>query len=248
MIVLALLSWQDDMGLVAPEIRLAFQIAAITSVLYFLPREAVVFGDVLPLWADRLITGFCWLWFINLFNFMDGIDGIAGTQTLFICVGIVIIGVIVGFPTAFLNISTVIAAAAAGFLWWNWSPAKIMLGDIGAITLGFILGWLLIRLAMAGQLAAAFILPLYFLADSTLTILLRIYRRERFWQPHKTHFYQRTAEALQSHATVVLRIAIANFALLGAAILSVFYPLAGIALGVATVTLLMVHFHRIFRS
>src|SRR3546814_6996156 len=73
-------------------------------------------------------------------------------------------------PPASLFLGASIAAAAAGFLWWNWHPAKVFLGDVGSVPLGFLLGWLLLGLAAAGDWAAALILPLYYLADATIPL------------------------------------------------------------------------------
>src|SRR3546814_11753862 len=80
-------------------------------------------------------------------------------------------------PPASLFLGASIAAAAAGVLWWNWHPAKVFLGDVGSVPLGFLLGWLLLGLAAAGHWAPALILPLYYLADATITLACRALRR-----------------------------------------------------------------------
>src|SRR3546814_9909535 len=105
-------------------------------------------------------------------------------------------------PPAALFLGASIAAAAAGFLWWNWHPAKVFLGDVGSVPLGFMLGWLLLGLAAAGHWAPALILPLYYLADATITLACRALRRERVWRAHREHFYQRAVQRGRSHATV----------------------------------------------
>src|SRR3546814_8785143 len=81
-------------------------------------------------------------------------------------------------------------------------PAKVFLGDVGSVPLGFLLGWLLLGLAAAGHWAAALILPLYYLADATITLGCRALRREKIWQAHREHFYQRAVQRGRSHATV----------------------------------------------
>ena len=199
----------------------------------------------LPFWVDRVIVGFSWLWFINLFNFMDGIDGIAGVETITICLGFLVLQQAIGPAADLVYLSGILTGAAAGFLIWNWHPAKIILGDVGAIPLGFITGWLLINLALQGQLAAALILPLYYASDATITLFMRLYRREPFWLPHRQHFYQKPILAGYTHAQVVLRIIPANILLLGAAILSLYVPLLSIALAVSIVATLLWHLHTI---
>lgn len=237
--ILAVISWVDDRQNLPRLTRLAVQAIAITLVLTLLPDGKTVFSQNWPLLADRFVTGLCWLWFVNLFNFMDGIDGLAGSEILFICAGLVFIGLEIGFDTPSLHVATVLAGATAGFLWWNWHPAKIFLGDVGSISIGFLLGWLLIQLAMQGYLVAAFLLPAYFVADASLTILKRIYRGEPFWKPHKTHYYQRAATGLGNHLQALWKIIPANFGLLALAIASVDQPLVSALGGVVVVIVIL---------
>lgn len=96
------------------------------------------------------------------------------------------------------------AAVAAGFLIWNWHPARIFMGDVGSVTLGFVLAWLLLRTAGEGEWAPAVILPLIYVSDTGLTYLLKILRGERFWNSHRDHYYQRAVRARGvTHAHVV---------------------------------------------
>ncbi|MCF6198415.1 MAG: glycosyltransferase family 4 protein [Hyphomicrobiaceae bacterium] len=224
---LALMSWVDDRQLVDPLLRFGVQIAAIVLVLATLPGERAVFWDGWPLWLDRFLTGLCWLWFVNLFNFMDGIDGIAGVEMLFVALGLVLVGLKIGTPFAELHILIVLAGASLGFLWWNWSPAHIFLGDVGAVPIGFLLGWFLIELAMRGHLLAALLLPAYFVADATVILLKRLARGEKVWKAHKTHYYQRAAARLGSHEEITKRIVVANIGLAAAALWSLKFPLTG---------------------
>ena len=129
----------------------------------------------------------------------------------------------------------VLAGATAGFLWHNWPPAKIFLGDVGSIPLGFVLGWLLIQLAAEGYLAAALLLPGYFLADATFTLLRRLLAGEAFWRPHRSHFYQRAALALGGHAPVLWRVVALNTALLALALASLYWPLPAFITGLILV-------------
>ena len=207
-----------------------------------------VFADWLPAWLDKGLAAFLWLWFINLFNFMDGIDGLAGTETVVIALGyFLIVGAAgAGDPTA--NLALIIAAAAAGYLIWNWHPAKVMMGDAGSIPLGFLLGWLMIDLAARGHGIAAVILPLYFTVDATLTLAGRLARGEKPWLPHRGHFYQRAVLAGSSPAAVVSRITAANLALMLLAVLSVRYPAPALGGAVAVVGALIAHLAQLARG
>ncbi len=206
---LALVSWLDDLRGVAPALRLLIQIAAATTALGALP--GLVFQGVLPPELDWAATALIWVWFINLFNFMDGIDGIAGVETAAIGLGLFLIGVIFAEPVpGFTLYALSLVAAALGFLRWNWAPAKIFLGDVGSAPLGFLLGYLLLSAAAAGHWVPALILPLYYLADSGITLGQRLVRGEKIWQAHASHFYQHAARALGSHGAVVRAIAVAD--------------------------------------
>ena len=118
----------------------------------------------------------------------------------------------------------VIAAASLGFLWWNWHPAKVFLGDVGSVPLGFLLGWLLLEVLASPLWPVAIILPLYYLADATLTLIRRALRRERIWQAHREHFYQQATGRGLSHARVSLIIAGLNIVLIGLAFASLSEP------------------------
>ncbi|MEK7244665.1 MAG: glycosyl transferase, partial [Pseudomonadota bacterium] len=142
-----------------------------------------------------------------------GIDGIAGTETALVGFGAAVVAALTGAAGGLSLIGVSLVAAATGFLWWNWPPAKIFLGDVGSIPLGFLLGWLLLLLAQQGEWAAALILPLYYLADATLTLIRRVLRRERFWQAHRQHFYQRAARGRMDHAGVTLAVLAAGIVL-----------------------------------
>lgn len=106
-----------------------------------------------------------------------------------------------------------------GFLFHNWHPAKIFLGDIGSVTIGYLMGFFLLVFISAGLWYVALTLPLYYLADGGITLARRILRGEKFWEAHRTHFYQRAAQAAGRHDVVVLKIAACNVVLIGIAML-----------------------------
>ncbi|MFN3077074.1 MAG: MraY family glycosyltransferase, partial [Alphaproteobacteria bacterium] len=222
---LALVSFADDLWGLPPLPRLAAQVAAVFAGLWCLPPESLVFQGLLPLAADRIGAAFLWLWFVNLFNFMDGIDGITGVETLCLSAGLALAGPAVG-----VREGLVLAGAALGFLRWNWHPASIFLGDVGSVPLGYLLGWLLLQAAAGGWWVVALILPSYYLADATLTLARRLWRGENVLQPHRQHFYQRAVQNGRSHARVATMILGANVLLVSLAVLaSREFP--GLALG-----------------
>ncbi len=205
---LAALSFADDLFDLPAALRMAAQAVVVGTGLLALPADSPVAQGLLPMWADRALAWLAWLWFVNLFNFMDGIDGIAGAETVAVALGI---GVVLalgpgGDGGITLALSGAVAGAAAGFLWWNWHPARIFLGDVGSVPLGYLLGWLLLGLAADGAWAAALILPLYYLVDATLTLARRAARGERVWRAHREHFYQRAVQGGLRHDQVTLRI------------------------------------------
>jgi UDP-N-acetylmuramyl pentapeptide phosphotransferase/UDP-N-acetylglucosamine-1-phosphate transferase len=217
---LAGVSWIDDLMTIGPVPRLGAQFAAALAGAFLI--EGAVFQGLLPGPLDMVIAAIGWVWFMNLFNFMDGIDGISGVEAFTIGIGLLLIGVIGALPLdATHGQALAVAAAAAGFLVWNWPPARIFLGDSGSIPLGYLLGWLLLSLAASGAWQAAAILPLFYLADATITLFRRIARGEKFWRAHRDHFYQAAIKRGLSHARVSTAIALVNLLLIGLALFSV---------------------------
>lgn len=218
---LATISWLDDQrqGGLTARVRLGAQALAVCIGVATLPADGYVFGGFLPWWLDRVVTVIGWIWFLNLFNFMDGIDGLAGCEVMGVGLGLALLGLIwFGVPPEFATIPLILTGAAAGFLVWNWYPAKIFMGDVGSITLGFWLAWLLVHAAMNGALAVAIILPLYFLFDATYTLIWRLTRGEKIWQAHRSHFYQVAARGYGRHDKVVWRVLLLNATLVALAL------------------------------
>lgn len=223
--VLMTVSLMDDFRSISPLVRLSAQTLAVTLALPSLQGE--VFQGLLPHWLDMTISGIAWLWFINLFNFMDGIDGITGVETISIAGGIAIIALLGHVPDYWFVYSSVIVAAAMGFLWWNWHPARLFLGDVGSVPLGFLLGFLLLQVAAYGYPAIALILPAYYFLDATLTLLKRIAQGHKPWKPHSTHFYQQAVRKGWSHSRVSVYLLMLNVVLLVIALLTLFAVIEG---------------------
>ena len=242
------ISWMDDRRSLPPLLRFGAQIAAVAIGLTALTSESPVFQGWLPFWLDRVAAAVCWLWFVNLFNFMDGIDGIAGAEAVAVAAGYALVAAVAGAGNPLEQLALVVAAATAGYLYWNWHPARVFMGDTGSIALGFLLGWLMIDLACRGLWAAAGILPLYFIADATLTLLKRLARGERLWQPHRQHAYQRAVLGGTRPSEVVLRTAVANAVLIALAVASIWHPVLALGAAAAVVAALLANLEGLARA
>lgn len=224
-LVVAVVSGLDDLRGVAVAVRLSAHVACVAVVLAFIPGKFTLFQGLIPVALDRLVAGLAWIWFMNLYNFMDGIDGLAGVETASIGFGVFVLAALIGAPggpatTVAGLVGLILAAAACGFLVLNWHPARVFLGDVGSVPLGFLLGWLLTTFAMWGYWVAALTLPAYYLADATITIAARALRGERVWQAHAGHFYQRAVQRGWSHGRVARFIAGGNVMLVALAAFS----------------------------
>ncbi|MBM09202.1 MAG: glycosyl transferase [Magnetovibrio sp.] len=220
-LLLAAVSWIDDLREIGQVSRFAIHIVCVASALLFAPLGGPIFAGHFPPAIDLFLTALIWVWFINLFNFMDGIDGMAGVQTASIGIGLSLTSMLGEFKEARLAFGLTLAAAAFGFLRWNWHPARIFLGDVGSIPLGFLIGWLLLFLASEGQPLPALILPLYFIVDASITLVRRMSRREKIWQAHREHFYQLAVQRGMSHDQVSSIVAILNMVLIALALVSI---------------------------
>jgi UDP-N-acetylmuramyl pentapeptide phosphotransferase/UDP-N-acetylglucosamine-1-phosphate transferase len=219
------ISWIDDVRSLSAKARLLSQFIAVSLVFWLVPTSNLYFHGLFPLWLDNLIAVFMWIWFINLFNFMDGIDGISIVEASSIGLGVFLLMMLGAVQLNLGLLGLVIAAAAFGFLWWNWQLAKLFLGDVGSVPLGFLLGWLLLEILASPLWPTAIILPLYYLSDATLTLMRRALRGERVWRAHREHFYQQATGRGLSHARVSLMIAGTNILLIAIAVLSLTLPL-----------------------
>lgn len=269
-IALSILSFLDDLRGLGAAVRMGAQLFVVAALLAlptpFGPAVTTILGAggagapwFLPWVLEACIIGFMWLWFINLTNFMDGVDGITGVETISVTGGVAVLWAIMGTDSALVIICVTMIGATAGFLIHNWHPARIFLGDVGSIPIGLLLGWMLLDLAAQGLWASAFLLPLYYLIDATLTLLRRIVRGERFWSAHRTHAYQIAVQRGAKADQVSLRVAILNAFLLALACVAAFlrdHPsipaglieIGALAMGFATCIAVMRHFQTFGRA
>lgn len=156
----------------------------------------------LPVWIAQLVVIVAIAGFVNVFNFMDGADGYAAGASVAALASGAVIATLAGERDVLLATVT-LGAAAAGFLVWNWQPARIFMGDVGSYFLGFEFCALTASDVLAGRGAWLWLILLApFITDGVLTLTRRILRRERFWRAHRTHAYQVLILSGCSHATV----------------------------------------------
>jgi UDP-N-acetylmuramyl pentapeptide phosphotransferase/UDP-N-acetylglucosamine-1-phosphate transferase len=233
----------DDIFSLAPLPRLALQAVAVGAAVATLPAELHAL-PVVPLAVERGVEIVAMLWFVNLVNFMDGIDWITVAETVPITAGLLILALLDAVPQTPALIASALLGAMLGFAPFNRPVAKLFLGDGGSLPIGLVLGWLLVQLAGNGHLAAALLLPLYYLADATITLLRRMARGERITQAHRSHFYQIATTGGFSVMGVVRRVFAANVVLVWLAVVtvlfdSIVFDAIALALGAVEVTLLL---------
>ena len=165
---------------------------------------------------------------------MDGIDGITVSQSLHYSATILLLcfvryDLISNVDMVVVTV-VIIGGWSLGFIYFNWQPAKIFLGDVGSISLGFLIGICLLTIASASAklFAACVIASLYYIADGGMTILIRIVKRERIWEPHLQHFFQKSIKNGKSHQRTVKRIMKCNILLMLLAVQSLYYPVISI--------------------
>jgi UDP-N-acetylmuramyl pentapeptide phosphotransferase/UDP-N-acetylglucosamine-1-phosphate transferase len=155
---------------------------------------------------------------------MDGIDWMTVAEVAPICAAVTVLGVDDALPAYGTVSALALGGATIGFGYFNRPVARLFLGDVGSLPIGLILGWLLLLVAAGGHLIAAIVMPLYYLADATLTLARRLLRRERIFQAHRRHFYQRAIDRGSGVYAVVGRVFAVNLVLGALAAVTVIRP------------------------
>ena len=197
--VISIVSFFDDIYELSPKLRLMVQALVAIGGLYFLGGfDTLTFGifDISNPIFTNIFAFFMIIWFINLYNFLDGINGYAGSQAVFLALA--------GFALFGGNHFLVLAVAVLGFLYWNWNKAKIFMGDVGSTLLGYNIA--IFTIYYANQEATNFwiwiILFGVYWFDATLTLIRRKLNKEKLSQAHKKHAYQRLTQSGWSHYKV----------------------------------------------
>src|ERR1700732_1051986 len=217
---LAAVGMIDDLRPIPVVPRLALQLAAVTLLFATLPSQIRIL-ETIPLSLERTLLILGLLWFINLVNFMDGLDWMTVAEMLPITAALAAFAFFGEAPPDILPIALALAGALLGFAPFNRPVARLFLGDVGSLPIGLLLAWLLILLAGSGHVAAALLVPLYYLADATLTLARRLLAGERVWQAHRTHFYQRATDGGFSVNEIVGRVFVVNLILPALALITV---------------------------
>jgi UDP-N-acetylmuramyl pentapeptide phosphotransferase/UDP-N-acetylglucosamine-1-phosphate transferase len=239
----------DDIRPLPAGLRLILQAMVIAGVIYTLPDQLRVVPQ-LPWWLERLLLLVGGLWFVNLVNFMDGIDWMTVAEVLPVTATLAVLGIAGALPSYGTVLALALGGAMIGFAYFNRPTAKVFLGDVGSLPIGLILGWLLLLVAGSGHLVAAVVMPLYYLADATITLFRRLFRREPFWEAHRTHFYQRATDRGFTTMAVVARVFVVNIGLGVLAVVSVIVPgrpseIAALTAGAILVAWLLATFGRV---
>jgi Fuc2NAc and GlcNAc transferase len=248
-VAVALVGLADDRRSLSAATRLTVHFAAALWALAWLGglppvrvgTQLLSFG-----WAGYVLGAFGIVWALNLFNFMDGIDGIAASEAIFVALAGALLTVSLTDGAGVGFAAVMFAAACAGFLLWNWPPASIFLGDVGSGYLGYVIVVLAVAATRHNPVALWIWLTLggAFFVDATVTLLRRLLRRERVYQAHRSHAYQWLARRWGSHGKVTLAVAAMNLLWLfpwalfaaafpeyaTAAVLAALVPLAPLAL------------------
>jgi len=228
--------------------RLPLQLVAVGIVLAVLPAEARVI-PLLPWWLERAALLIGGVYFVNLVNFMDGIDWMTVAEVVPVTAALALLTLTDALAPREGVIAVALLGAVIGFAPFNRPVAKLFLGDVGSLPIGLLLFWLLLQLAMGGHVTAALLLPLYYIADATVTLSRRVAKGEMITQAHRTHFYQRATDVGFSVPAIVARVFVVNvvlaaLAMVSASAVSAWVRLAALALGATIVAGLLLHFTR----
>lgn len=211
-LLMGLVGWIDDIRPLPPLPRLALQLFCVALVVVALPDNARVLAAV-PLPIERIILVVGGAWFVNLVNFMDGMDWMTVVETVPMTVALVLFWV-AGFlspPAGLLALG--LCGGMLGFAPFNRPVARLFLGDVGSLPIGLVMAYCLFDLAAHGGLVAAILLALYYIADSGVTLIWRLRRGDRVWEAHRLHFYQVATARGYKVREVLARVAAVNVAL-----------------------------------
>lgn len=210
----AILGFLDDHGHIAARWRLLGHFAAASWLLLWvggLPSLQVLGTPIKLGWLGHALALLYLVWMLNLYNFMDGIDGIASVEAVCVCVGGALLYWLTGYSNL-IGVPLALAAAVTGFLIWNFPPARIFMGDAGSGFLGLILAGLSIQAAVVSpQLFWSWLILLgVFIVDATFTLARRLMRGDKVYEAHRSHAYQFATRHFGRHLPVTLAVLVMN--------------------------------------
>ena len=213
--ILAVIGAVDDIRPLDAMPRLVLQAVVVMALVAVLPATLRVI-PFLPWWVERALMVLALVWLVNLTNFMDGIDWITVAEVVPVTAALGVFGLLGAVPGDAALIAFALCGATLGFAPFNRPAARLFMGDVGSLPIGLLLGWLLIHLA-EHHFAAALLLPLYYLADATITLLRRWRRGESLMTSHRSHFYQRALDGGAPVMTIIRHVIVLNVGLAGLA-------------------------------
>jgi UDP-N-acetylmuramyl pentapeptide phosphotransferase/UDP-N-acetylglucosamine-1-phosphate transferase len=242
---LGLVGAVDDIRPLPAGSRLLLQVLAVAAVVIL--SGVRILPDAIPVTIERIVLVLGGVWFVNLVNFMDGLDWITVAEMVPLTGFVALLGSLGIVPAPTALVAAALCGALVGFAPFNRPVARLFLGDVGSLPIGLITGWLMLELAGTGAIAAAILLPLYHLLDATLTLLRRLARREKVWEAHRSHFYQQATTHGWSALTVSAAVLGLNLVLAGLAAVSLAWPAPAIQVvcvlaGLASVGVLLHRF------
>jgi UDP-N-acetylmuramyl pentapeptide phosphotransferase/UDP-N-acetylglucosamine-1-phosphate transferase len=212
--MIAVIGFMDDHGHIAARWRLLGHFAASAWLLFWIGGLPVVEigGGTFDLgWFGHVLAAFYLVWLLNLYNFMDGIDGIASVEAICVCLGACLLYWVSG-AADLIWAPLLLAVSVVGFLFWNFPPARIFMGDAGSGFLGIVLGGLSLQAAWvsADFLWGWLILLGVFIVDATFTLFRRLLRGDKIYEAHRSHAYQFASRRFGNHLPVTVAVGAIN--------------------------------------
>ncbi|VVP12890.1 MraY family glycosyltransferase [Pseudomonas fluorescens] len=212
--LVAVIGFMDDHGHIAARWRLLGHFVASTWMLFWLGGlPSIQFGGYMVDlgWLGNVLAVLYLVWLLNLYNFMDGIDGIASVEAICVCLGACVLYWI-GDTPQLVRAPLLLAVAVAGFLFWNFPPARIFMGDASSGFLGIVLGGLSLQAAsVSGSLLWGWLILLgVFIVDATFTLFRRLLRGDKIYEAHRSHAYQFASRRFCSHLAVTTAVGVIN--------------------------------------
>jgi UDP-N-acetylmuramyl pentapeptide phosphotransferase/UDP-N-acetylglucosamine-1-phosphate transferase len=251
-VLLAIVGAWDDIRPMPVLPRLALQALAVAAVILSAPGDWRLLPGDPPLWLERAFFVFCGLWFVNLTNFVDGIDGITVANFAPLAGGVVLLSLGGHANPGHAALAAAFLCGLLAFLPFNLPRARLFLGDLGSLPIGLIGGALLYGVAVHAGVAVALLLALYPITDATVTLLRRLVRGARVWEAHREHAYQ-AGTAARPVAAVVAQVLALNVVLVLLALWLAPRPdpllhAAGLGIGLLLTIGLMTYFKRSQRA
>ncbi|PBJ23090.1 putative undecaprenyl-phosphate N-acetylglucosaminyl 1-phosphate transferase [Pseudomonas sp. ACN8] len=212
--LVAVIGFMDDHGHIAARWRLLGHFVASAWVMFWMGGLPALnfFGFSLDLgWFGGALAAIYLVWMLNLYNFMDGIDGLASLEAIVACLAMSVIYYLAG-QEAMIWVPLILMMTVAGFLYWNFPPARIFMGDAGSGFLGIVLGALSIQAAWAGSeyFFAWLIMLGVFVVDATVTLIRRLVRGDKVYEAHRSHGYQYASRHFGGHFPVTVGVSLIN--------------------------------------